>query len=79
VLKALDRLEPDVEVGKKRSDEPVRAKKAEAKGLVLDVQDLSSEHTICITVQVSAQVLSAYIDISRVGSAPVEIENKELL
>lgn len=50
MLKALDRLEPEVEVGKKRSEEPVRAKKAEAKGLVLDVQDLSSEHTICIKV-----------------------------
>jgi len=46
---------------------------------VLDVQDLSSEHTICIRVQVSAQVLGAYVDMSRTGTVPLEIENRALL
>jgi hypothetical protein len=46
---------------------------------VLDVQDLSSEHKICVKVQVAPAVLARFVDLASLGSVPLEIVNEELL
>jgi hypothetical protein len=46
---------------------------------VLDVQDLSSEHKICVRVQVAPTVMGRFVDMGTMSAAPQEIVNKELL
>lgn len=85
VLKALDKLEPSHDVGRKRkTDESEPAKPSERKqtaaaNLVVDIQDLSSEHSICVRIQAAPTVLAKFVDLSVTSQEPVEIENKELL
>jgi hypothetical protein len=86
VLATLEKLEPAVETGKRKRDEGKQAEEGAKKtkasagqGLVLDVQDLSGEHTICIRVLVSPAILGTYVDLSEVGETPVDIVNRDLL
>lgn len=83
VLGVLEKLEPETAVGLKRGrddeDKPARAKSNKAAGLVLDVQDLSSEHAIDIRVQVAPGVLSHFMDVATLTDAPTQVESDDLL
>ncbi len=88
VLKALEKLEPSPDVGRKRKAEdtdqakpakPAERKQSAAANLVVDIQDLSSEHRICVRVQVAPAVLGKFVDLGLVGHEAVEVENKDLL